>query len=460
MKIGIESELPVVDRHGFAAGREAVRAVFRRLAGRDGFRSYADRPGGEPLGVRAALPGGTLDIGTDYGFCTVEAALPPEEDFVRAKAAWHACLDDVLLPALAAEGLSALGHGCQPRTETLGAPWLADKDHYRLWLERAERYPGHYAADAWPGFAAVQFNVDVPLAAAVTACDTLIKLTPLIFAWGSNDAVFGGTVRPWHSLRLRGYTELAASNPFFAHRLLLPHHLYRDLSDYVREAWARPVFQVEREGAVHSPVDAGLTTAEFAAAGRADFVDRQGVKRTLRCTPADLAAGLVYYWPAVRIRLRLDETLDVPDLVAAVAAGRAEEVLADGGRGCFVEIRHLPTMGRAETFAWLAMLLGWLGDLDGCRALTAEWTLDDVRSATEDVLANGWSARLRGRPLPEWGAAAFDLAEASLRRDPVAPADELAPLARRLADRTSPSADTVACLERHGVEALVDRLRL
>ncbi|MBZ4321105.1 glutamate-cysteine ligase family protein [Streptomyces huiliensis] len=460
MKIGIESELPVVDRNGFAAGHEAVRSVFRRLAARDGFRPYADTPGGEPVGVRAALPGGTLDIGTDYGFCTIEVALPPEEDFARAKAAWHACLDDVLLPALAAEGLSALAHGCQPRTETLGAPWLAAKAHYRLWLDRAERYPGHYAADAWPGFAAVQFNVDVPLDAAVTACDTLIKLTPLVFAWGSNDAVFGGAVQPWHSLRLRGYTELSASNPFFADRLLLPHHLYRDLSDYVREAWARPVFQVERDGEVHSPVDQGLTTAGFAAAGRADFVGRDGAKRTLRCTTADLATGLLYYWPAVRIRVRPDTSLDVPDVVAAVAAGRAEEILADGGRGCFVEIRHLPTMGRAETFAWLAMLLGWLGDLDGCRALTEEWTLDDVRTATEDVLTRGWSARLRGRPLPEWGAAAFELAEASLRRRPVAPVDELAPLARRLAERTSPSSDTVACLERDGIETLVDRLRM
>ncbi len=460
MKIGIESELPVVDRRGHAAGREAVQGVFRRLAGRDGFSPYADAASGALLGVRSPRAGGTLDIGTDYGVCTIEMALPPEEDYARAKAVWNDCLDSLLLPELAAEGLSALAHGCQPKTETLGGPYLADKGHYRLWLERAEQYPGHYAADAWPGFAAVQFNVDVPVDEVVTACNTLIKLTPLIFAWGANDAVFGGVVQPWHSIRLRGYTELAEANPFFSHRLLFPHHLYRDLADYMREAWARPVFQVEREGRIYSPLVAGLTTAEFASVGQADFTDLSGVKKTLHCTTADLAAGLVFYWPAVRIRVRLNDSLTVPEITDAVAAGRARSVLEDGGRGCFVEIRHLPTMDRAETFAWLAMLLGWLGDLEGCRVLTEDWTLDDVRASAADILTRGWSASVHGRPLPEWGAAAFDLADASLRRRPVAPPAELAPLERRLREGTSPATDAIAYVGRNGIDAFVDRLRM
>lgn len=460
MKIGIESELPVVDRLGEAAGREAVQSLFRRLAGRADFTAYHDAGSGALVGATSVRSNGTLMVGNDYGICTVEMALPPEEGFASAKAAWNQALDSLVLPALAAEDLSALAHGCQPRTETLGGPFLADKGHYRLWLAQAERYPGHYAADAWPGFAAVQFNIDVPLPQVVTFCNTLIKMTPLIYAWGANSAVFGSRVQPWYSLRLQGYLELAGSNPFFAHRLHFPRRLPHDLAAYMREAWALPVFEIDRAGVAHSPVDPHLTTAQFAAAGDAEFIDLNGAKCTLSCTPADLAAGLVFYWPAVRVRMRLDESCTVPEILRAVAAGRPEEVLRDGGRGTFAEVRHLPTMDRAETFSWLAMLLGWLGDLERCRDLFDSWTLEDARAAAARVQTHGWATDVAGAPLTEWGRRALDLAAGSLRRNPVAPVDELSTPARRLRDRTSPATDAVRCLRNEGIDALVERLRM
>lgn len=476
MKIGIESELPVVDRSGAAAGRGAVEALFRRIAAREGFAAYHDATTGALIGARS-VPGGTepggsvpggaardqgvvTDIGTDYGVCTVELALPPREGFVSAKAEWHRALDSLLLPALAAEGLSALAHGCQPVTETLGAPYVADKGHYRLWLARAERYPGHYACDAWPGLAALQFNIDVPLPHLVTVCNTLVRMTPLIFAWGANSAVFGGRVLPWRSLRLRAYTELAASNPPFAHRMHFPRRLYRDLADYMRQAWSLPVFEVTRQGVPYGPLVPELTTVRFAEAGRAEFTDPAGAKATLECTTADLASALVLYWPAVRLRMRLDESCAVGDVLAAVAAGRPEAVLRDGGRGAYAEIRHLPTMGREETFSWLALLLGWLGDAGACADLVAGWTLEEARAASDVVQTRGWDAEVAGVPLEEWGRRALGLAEASLRRNGVAPPDELSPLARRLRDRTSPADDAVRCVREEGVEAFTERLRM
>ncbi|MFF3274479.1 glutamate-cysteine ligase family protein [Streptomyces chrestomyceticus] len=460
MKIGIESELPVVDRRGAAAGRPAVRAVFERLAARPDFDPYHDATTGTLVGARSVRDHGTLDVGNDYGVCTVEAALPPEEGFAAAKAAWHRTLDDVVFPALAAEGLSALAHGCQPLTETLGGPYLADKAHYNLWLAQAERYPGHYASDAWPGFAAVQFNVDVPLPRVIDACNTLVRMTPLIFAWGANSAVFGGRVQPWHSLRLRGYTELSETNPFFAHRLHYPRHLYGSLADYMREAWALPIFEITRHGVPHTPLVPELTTRQFAETGHAEFVDPDGTKRILHCTTADLASGLVFCWPAVRVRMRLDESCTVAEALEAVARDRGEAVLRDGGRGTFVEIRHLPTMNREETFAWLAVLLGWLGDIEGCRDLFGGWSLQDSRTAAAEVQTRGWAAEVAGVPLPEWGRRALDLAAESLRRDPVAPAEELEPLARRLRDRTSPATDAVAQVRSEGIEAFVEGLRM
>ncbi|WP_327297143.1 glutamate-cysteine ligase family protein [Streptomyces sp. NBC_01197] len=460
VRIGIESELPTVDAQGMAADERSVQALFGRLARQEGFSTYSDATSGTVVGVRSRRGSGTLDVGNDYGFCTVEMALPPEEGFAAAKSAWHHTLDSLLLPALGAEALSVLAHGCQPRTETLGRAYLADKGHYQFWLAQAERFPGHYASDAWPGFAAVQFNIDVPLSDVIPVCNTLISMTPLLCAWGANSAVFGERVQPWQSLRMRGYQELAESNPFFADRLLFPRRLYSGLAQYMQDAWATPVFEVTRAGMIYRPMAVELTTAEFAAAGEAEFVDFHGAKRTLQCTVGDLASGLVFYWPAVRVRMRLDETCSVAEVLAAVAAGRPESVLHNGGRDTFVEVRHLPTMSRPETFSWLAMILGWLDNIEQCEKLFRPWTLALSRAAMPQVQAHGWDAEAAGAPIGQWAQQAFAVAEEGLRRGKAAPAEELEPLARRLRDRTNPATDAVACLRAEGIEALVEKLRM
>ncbi|HKR48526.1 MAG TPA: glutamate-cysteine ligase family protein [Pseudonocardiaceae bacterium] len=460
MKIGIESELPVVDRQGVAASYPAVQAVFRHLVEQDNFEPYFDTLSGALLGAKRPQDGGTLDVGTDYGVCTLEVAFPPREGFASAQAAWNECLDSVLLPALASQRLSVLGYGCQPKTETLGRAYIAGKDHYELFATLVERYPSHYAFDAWPGFAALQFNVDVPLSQIVTSCNTLIKLSPLIWAWGANSSVFGGRIQPWLSLRVKGYTALAECNPFFAHRLHIPRRYYTSLADYMREAWSLPLFEIKRDGRIYYPVEEGLTTADFASAGQATFIDLGGEKATLSCTAADLATGLIFYWPAVRVKVRLDEGVAVADIVEAVAADRAESVLVDQGCGSFIEIRHLPSMARHEGFSWLAMFLAWLQDIEGCRALVEGWTLEEVRACTAEVLTRGWAARIQERPLREWGTAALDLAVGALAAKPVAPPEALAPLAQRLEHETCPAADAVRVVREHGIDTLIERLRL
>lgn len=460
MKIGIESELPTVDTRGMAADERSTQAFFGRLARQEGFSTYSDATSGTVVGVKSRRGNGMLDVGNDYGFCTVEMALPPEEGFAAAKAAWHGTLDSLLLPALSAQGLSVLAHGCQPRTETLGREFLADKGHYQFWLAQAERFPGHYASDAWPGFAAVQFNIDVPLPDVMTVCNTLIAMTPLLCAWGANSAVFAERVQPWQSLRLRGYMELAESNPFFADRLLFPRRSYSGLAQYMQDAWATPVFEVVRAGMIYRPAAPELTTEQFAAAGEAEFVDFHGAKRTLSCTVDDLASGLVFYWPAVRVRMRLDDTCSVAEILAAVAAGRPESVLRNGGRDTFVEVRHLPTMSRQETFSWLAMILGWLENIDECAKLFSPWSLDRSRAVMPEVQARGWDSEVAGAPMGQWARQAFAVAEEGLRRGKAAPVEELEPLARRLRDRTNPATDAVACLRAEGIEALVEKLRM
>jgi gamma-glutamylcysteine synthetase len=458
-RIGIESELPVVTRSGEAASRQKVGALFEWLVDHHRFEPYHDGHTGALVGVRRAEGAGWLDVGTDYGYCTLEVAFPPEESFSNAEVAWEGFLDDVLVPALEAQELSVLGYGCQPKTKAAGRAFVADKGHYEVWTDHMERHPSH-AIDGWPSFASLQFNLDVPPAELIPATNAFIKLSPLICAWSANSPVFGGRVEPWLELRAEAYLELARASPFFADRLYFPRRPYASLADYMQDAWAMPLFEVRRDGKVFHPALEGLTTFDFAAAGEAGFVDLAGRRSTLRCTAADLAIALVFAWPSVRVKVGLDDALGVTDILEAVAAGRPEAVLLDGGRRTFIEVRHLPTMSKTESFAWLAMFLGWLADVDACATLVQDWSLDEVKACFDEVLVDGWSAGIAGRSLREWGTEAFAIAHRALTSGGSALELRLEPLRRRLETGTSPATDALAVFGAHGVDALVDHLRL
>ena len=386
------------------------------------------------------------------GSAPSKLALPPEADLRAAESAWNGFLDAVLLPTLAARGLSVLGYGSQPKTAASGRAFVADKGHYELWISRMELCAHREAIDPWPSYAALQFNLDLPPSQVIPAVNTLISLSPLICAWSANSPVFGGLVQPWLETRAKGYLMLAEGHPFFAGRLWFARYPYDSLAGYLWAAWELPIFEVVRGGKVFHPLDPRLTTLDYAAAGAAEFVDLGGAPTRLTCTAADLALGVLFSWPAVRVKVQLDLDRDVSDILEAVAAGRPEDVLRDRGRSTFVEVRHLPTMGRKESFAWLAMFLGWLADLDALAGLVEGWSTHEVKTCFDRVLVDGWDTSMAGRRLPEWAADAYDIARRAL---PAEHADRLEPLRRRLEEGTSPASDALATYRAEGVDALV-----
>lgn len=366
----------------------------------------------------------------------------------------------MLLPVLTAEGLYILGYGCQPKTETLRSNYVAAKGHYKLWDKIADRCQSHFAFDSWPGFASFQFNIDVLPESIVQASNALIKLSPLIWAWGANSSVCGSKVLSVSSLRVEGYRTLAEANPFFRYRLNFPQRIFTSLEDYMRQAWEQPIFEVIRDNTIYYPVRPELSTWEFANLKSAEFLDLQGRLRTLNCEPSDLAMGLVFYWPAVRIKLQLDLNQTVETILNAVTTGSALDVLKSKGRHSFVEIRHLPAMSRNETFSWLALFLGCLGDIESCSLLTQDWRLEEVRACSHEVLTQGWSASLQNCPLSDWGTAVLDIATRSLERSEPELLTFIEPLALRLQNRTSPSQDVVDSFDRDGIDGLIDKLKI
>lgn len=457
-KIGIESEFPVVDNDGEVTTREAVEAVFRWLIERHGFEPYHDGMTGCLVGARKLQGESRLDVGTDYGFCTLEVAFPPEESFDSAELAWNGFLDEVLLPALASQGLSVLGYGCQPKSLAAGRPYIADKGHYQLVFYNLNRYPSPEVVDGFPSYASLQFNLDVALPKVVLATNTFIKLSPLICAWSANSPVFGGHIQPWLETRAQAYLAAADTSPIYANRFYFPRRLFTSLADYLREAWALPIYEVRRGGNIFRPLEEGLTLLEFATTTvRRKFIDLHGEVAMLDCVVDDLATGLACMWPTVRIKARMNEALTLPEILAAVEADQAELALADAGRGTFIEVRHLPALGRRETFAWLAMFLGWLANIDACAALVEEWSLEEVKACLDEVLVHGWDTCMRGRRLKQWGQEAFDLAGDS---SSLIPLHQLIPLRQRLDEGTSPATDAIATFSEHGVDALVAQLKL
>ncbi|GBL11246.1 hypothetical protein MSj_02748 [Microcystis aeruginosa Sj] len=459
MNIGIEIELPVVDREGNAASYESVRNLFKKLAERHDFEPYFDSFTTQLIGVRKRQETGWIDVGTDYGFCTLEVAFPPEDGFFSVQTAWNRFMDGVLLPVLAEEELHILGYGCQPKTETPRAKYVAAKGHYRLWDKIVDQHPIHFSFENWPGFASLQFNLDVSPESIVLASNSLIKLSPVIWAWGANSSVSGSKVLSISSLRVEGYRTLAEMNPFFQGRLNFPRRLFASLEDYMLQAWEQPIFEVVRERTIYYPVNPDLSTLEFAHLGEAEFIDLHDRRRILFCEPCDLAQGLIFYWPAVRMKLQLDLNQSVETILTAMTTGCARDVLKNPCNS-FIEIRHLPAMSRTETFSWLALFLGCLGDIESCDRLTRDLRLEEVRFSSGEVLTQGWETSLQDRSLGDWGREVLNIATRSLERREPALLPFIEPLARRLQERASPARESVESFDRDGIDGLIEKLKI
>lgn len=456
-RIGLEIELPLVDHRGQAVSNASVIELFRRLADGAGFTVYDASGSGIPLGVYAEDSEGRLDIGTDYGFCTLEVALPPAPNAATAEAAWRKLLDSLLLPTLERQDLFLLGYGCQPKTRATGPAYVANKPHYEVMTRLIDRHP-IFPADAWPSFAALQFNLDVPYEDVIPLTNALIMLSPLILAWSANSPVFGGEIQPWIELRAQAYLEMNA-NPIFTDRFFFPRRPFTSISDYLHRAWSQPIIEVTRDSGIYRPLDESLTTLDFAARPAAEFVDLDGNLAELECQASDLATGLSSIWPAVRLKLSLDTTLPVREIVDLVISGEGEGALVDEGRSTFIEIRHLPTMGHEEGFAWLAMILGWMATTSELAAFADACSLDDARRCFDQVLVNGWNADLTGRPLVSWGADALALARDGLGGQPEL-SGRLALLEDRLFTRSSPAAQAIEVFRSQGVDSLVEMTKL
>jgi hypothetical protein len=225
------------------------------------------------------------------------------------------------------------------------------------------------------------------------------------------------------------------------------------------QAWEQPIFEVVRERTIYYPVNPDLSTLEFAHLGEAEFIDLHDRRRTLFCEPSDLAQGLIFYWPAVRMKLQLDLNQSVETILTAMTTGCARDVLKNPCNS-FIEIRHLPAMSRTETFSWLALFLGCLGDIESCDRLTRDLRLEEVRFRSGEVLTRGWETSLHDQSLGDWGREVLDIATRSLERREPALLPFIEPLARRLQERASPARESVESFDRDGIDGLIEKLKI
>lgn len=117
-------------------------------------------------------------------------------------------------------------------------------------------------------------------------------------------------------------------------------------------------------------------------------------------------------------------------------------------------------MSRTETFSWLALFLGCLGDIESCDRLTRDLRLEEVRFSSGEVLTQGWETSLQDRSLGDWGREVLNIATRSLERREPALLPFIEPLARRLQERASPARESVESFDRDGIDGLIEKLKI
>ena len=239
-----------------------------------------------------------------------------------------------------------------------------------------------------------------------------------------------------------------------------PQRLFDSLADYMLQAWEQPIFEIARNQEIYHPVDQSLSTLEFIQQKSAEFTDLQGKVHIIDCESTDLAQGLVFYWPAARIKVQLDLEQSVTEILEKVLAGDATGVLKSQGSQSFLEIRHLPAMDREDAFAWLAFFLGLLADIDACNQLMEHCDIEIVQASAKDVLSQGWETDLAGRSLYEWGTNLRDIVRGGLGCEAPALLPYIEPLIVRLDKRITPAQDVMDCLHRNGLDGLIELLKI
>lgn len=209
-KVGIELEFPIVKDNGEAVDYDIIRKMFSWLEKKD-WKIAKDGGTGEIVAAEKSISKGEgrfgYDkdvIGTDVGYCTVEASLSPEDNLFALVEHWKR-MKAVLLEFFTKEHCHILGYGVQPLSPP-NRHLLANKGRYKFFEQDSlNRFIDQkYGLDlhVFATSAANQCHIDVYDEEAIRVLNMLSCLAPLLSAVTANASVWKGFVDPeWTDIR-------------------------------------------------------------------------------------------------------------------------------------------------------------------------------------------------------------------------------------------------------------------
>jgi gamma-glutamylcysteine synthetase len=458
--VGAELECPVVSQAGAAPPPDVFQAAWDDLA-RGGWRreTYGVvREGREAAGV--ACIGTVQAITTDTG-PTLEIATSPAPSLAGLAEQVRGLASEAG-GALERLGYAPLGVGTHPAVRPFRDDYLAlrtPRPSYDYVVR--ERGWNHWSI---VNVAAVQEVVDVPLDDAPRALRVLLRLAgPMNFLLRNDPDLFGdyGGRLSVRSLAWRDHVPGTARFAGDRAKVGLPAREIAGWRDYLSLLWeAAPMFLVGTKSGVAAWVPEHPSFLRFLE----EAPDSGWPARTLSGESVRIVPELAHvektdwtYMGFARIRWKWRRSEDaVPRLVEAWRRGSIEDFLHAHLEKVVLENRCNSAQPPGEALVSVALVAGLLASLDEAERLVLEEPYEFWLRALEASTTEPLDATVDGRPIPEIARRMLDVARDGLeRRGEASPAEALAPLERRLAERRSPAEEVLRAYREGGLPRLV-----
>lgn len=298
-KIGIELELPVTREDYFAAQFNDLENLFNELIFQ-GWHGKFDATTGALIGVKRNTPKGIEVVETDLGVCTLEVALAPAFSLQEAVNYWRNFKSEILLPLTNLLNIRLLGYGNQPRSGNLRT-LMANKGHYQIYNSMFSDSVREWFLQNFPGLASAQFNFEIPIEKSIKILNTLLALSPVIWAASNNDSIAVESLLPYKSQRFFAYRKIAGET--LTDRYGTPRANFQDFCEYIHRMWNLPIFEIIREGKPLRPVNQLLTTNQFIQLGSTAFLDLNNHMLDVEVTLEDLKTAIYFSWLDFRLKI-------------------------------------------------------------------------------------------------------------------------------------------------------------
>lgn len=235
---GRESEYPLVSlnphRYGEGILADDIEKVFQDMNKEYGWNQILDPETRRVIAVDAKIKHQIVNIGTDFGACTLEIAYAPNKTLKETEDQCNEVLGKVN-KILKENNIALLGYGIQPisapDTKLLAAKGRAATLESRFYTK--EKLNGHNTDVHYHTInASEQIHIDVSKKEAIRVMNMLNTLTPLLISLYGNSGVWLGKIDQEHNDPRERFWDWVVNIPQDKKRKGIPKQ-FKNIDDYL-----------------------------------------------------------------------------------------------------------------------------------------------------------------------------------------------------------------------------------